>query len=113
MLLSVDGYTSSEHPIIVHLIKGCIIFILQNPIRSFLSSLNMKQFTLKTVTLVALGSSQRSQTLAALDIGVMKSGEKGSEFIVKENLKPQSREKRLLCVHSNVSCYVAKTFNVR
>ena len=48
-----------------------------------LSNLDMKQLTLKTVTLVALTSAQ-SQTLAALDVGLMKSGEKGSEFIVRE-----------------------------
>lgn len=45
-----------------------------------LSSLDMKQLTLKTVALIALNSAQRSQTLAALDVGLMKSNEKGSEF---------------------------------
>ena len=80
----------------------------------------MKQLTLKTVALVALTSAQRSQMLAALDVNVMKSNEKGSEFIVQEILKtskpgkapvvvslPAFPENGKLCVHSTLSCYVA------
>ena len=89
-------------------------------------SLDMKQLTLKTVALVALTSAQLSQTLAALDVNVMKSNEKGSEFIVTEILKtskpgkspvvvslPTFPENWKFCVHSTLSCYVAKTSNVR
>ena len=75
----------------------------------------MKQLTLKTVALVALTSAQRSQTLAALDVNVMKSDENGSEFIVKENrlLWFLCQPFQKLCVHSTLSCYVDKISNVR
>ena len=86
----------------------------------------MKELTLRTVALVALSSAQRSQTLAALNADVMKSNEKGSEFIVKETLKtskpgnapvvvslPAFPENGKLCVLSTLSCDVAKTSNAR
>ena len=100
MLLPVDGYALGEHPIIVRLIKGMYHVRPPEPRNKFtwdvnvllafletwspLSSLDMKQLTLKTVALVALTSAQRCQTLAALDVDVMKSNEKGLEFILKE-----------------------------
>ena len=91
-----------------------------------LSSLDMKQLTLKTMALVALTSAQRCQTLAALDVDVMKSNEKGLEFTLKEILKNSKPGKSpvvislpafpvngKLCVHSTFSRYVAKTSHIR
>lgn len=91
---------------------GCYILLALLGIWFPLSSLDMKQPTLKTVALVALTSAQRSQTLAALDV------EKGSEFTVKEILEtskprkspvgvslPAFPQNGKFCVHSTLSCY--------
>ena len=88
-------------------------------------NLSMRQLTLKTVTLIALTSSDRAQTLHALDIQYLNYVAQGLEFLVPSLLKHSRRgrpARRVLCVQwddpklnvcSYVEFYLRKTFKFR
>ena len=96
-----------------------------NVLLTFLESwsppaLELKQLTLKTAALVALISTQRSQTLSALSIDLMDSTATGTQFVVNSLLKssrpgksslivslPAFPENEKLCAHSTLLHYVA------
>ena len=87
----------------------------------------MKQLTLKTVTLIALTSSNRAQTIHALDINHLKilGNGKGMEFLVPVLLKHSRKgnpAKKVLCVEWDapelnvckyVESYLWRTFKYR
>ena len=88
--------------------------------------LSLKQLTLKTVALIALTSSDRAQTIHALDIDhVHFLKKKGVEFVVPVLLKTSRRgkpAKKVLCVEWDapeldvslyVDAYLRKTFKYR
>ena len=88
-------------------------------------TLSMRQLTLKTVMLIALTSSDRAQTLHALDIQYLNYVAQGLEFLVPSLLKHSRRgrpARRVLCVKwddpalnvcSYVEFYLRKTFKFR
>ena len=98
-----DNVTVVSHPLVCRLLKG--IFHLRPPQPRYsvtwdvstlteylktlfpLEELNLKMLTLKTVTLCALVSAQRCQTLAALDIDTMNIHEDEIQFVVCARLK--------------------------
>ena len=85
----------------------------------------MKQLTLKTIALIALSSSDRSQTLHLASLGNMSISEEKVEFIIRERtkttrkiLKPSiitcvSCEKQPLNVAFYVKMYIEKTKEFR
>ena len=89
--------------------------------------LSMKQLTLKTVTLIALTSSDRAQTIHALDINHLNylGNGKGMEFLVPVLLKHSRKgnpAKKVLCVEWDapelnvckyVESYLWRTFKYR
>ena len=89
------------------------------------SSLSLKQLTLKTVTLIALTSSDRAQTIHALDIHNLNYVAQGLEFNIPSILKHSRKgrpSRRVLCVEWDaaelnvckyVEAYIAKTFKFR
>ena len=56
-----------------------------------ISSLTLKQLTLKTIALIALSSSDRGQTLHALDIGDTAIKNQSISFLVRRRLKTTKR----------------------
>ena len=58
------------------------------------NSLSLKQLTLKTVSLCALCSAGRSQTLGALSISILVQHKESIQFIVTERLKTSRPGKR-------------------
>lgn len=89
------------------------------------ASLTMKQLTLKVVSLVALTSSDRAQTLQALRVDRVSSSPQGLEFVVFDVLKTSRRGRPArvvrcvswdapeLDVASYVMSYIDKTIVVR
>ena len=91
-----------------------------------LNSLSLKQLTLKTVSLCALCSAGRSQTLGALSISNLVQHKESIQFIVTERLKtsrpgkpsvivifPSVPSKPHVCPMSTVSAYITRTCNLR
>ena len=91
-----------------------------------LNSLSLKQLTLKTVSLCALCSAGRSQTLSALSIRKLVQHKESIQFIVTESLKtlrpgkpsvivifPSMPSKPHVCPMSTVSTYITCTCNLR
>ena len=89
------------------------------------SGLSLKQLTLKTVSLIALTSSDRAQTIHALDIHNLNYVAQGLEFNIPSILKHSRKgrpSRRVLCVEWDapelnvckyVEAYIAKTFKFR
>ena len=103
ILCPCDGTTVGCDPLVSRLLKG--IYNLRPPLPRYsstwdvsvltqylgtlfpLNSLSLKQLTLKTVSLCALCSARRSQTLGALSISNLVQHKESIQFIVTERLK--------------------------
>ena len=57
-----------------------------------ISSLSLKQLTLKTIALIALSSSDRGQTLHLMDIERTHISNDGIEFVIKDRIKTTRRD---------------------
>ena len=90
------------------------------------TSLNLKDLTLKTVTLLALITAQRSQTLAKISIKNIQETETGMEIIIHEKIKtsapgrpspilliPRCNIRKNLCIYTCISTYLRATRNIR
>lgn len=89
------------------------------------SILTLKQLTLKTLALVALSSSDRGQTIHAMNIEHTAMSEDGIQFIITNRLKHTRRVQKpkiIKCIVSDipslnvcdyVTYYMNKTFNIR
>ena len=137
-----DGTTVGCDPLVSRLLKG--IYNLRPPLPRYsstwdvsfltqylgtllpLNSLSLKQLTLKTVSLCALCSAGRSQTLGALSISNSVQHKESIQFIVTERLKtsrpgrpsvivifPSVPSKPHVCPMSTVSAYITCTCNLR
>ena len=137
-----DGTTVGCDPLASTLLKG--IYNLRPPLPRYsstwdvsvltqylgtlfpLNSLSLKQLTLKTVSLCALCSAGRSQTLGALSISNLVQLKESIQFIVTERLKtsrpgkpsdivifPSVPSKPHVCPMSTVSAYITRTCNLR
>ena len=137
-----DGTTVGCDPLVSRLLKGR--YNLRPPLPRYsstwdvsvltqylgtlfpLNSLSLKQLTLKTVSLCALCSAGRSQTLGALSISNLVQHKKSIQFIVTERLKtsrpgkpsvivtfPSVPSKPHVCPMSTVSAYITRTCNLR
>ncbi|KAK2551172.1 hypothetical protein P5673_027932 [Acropora cervicornis] len=137
-----DGTTVGCDPLVSRLLKG--IYNLRPPLPRYsstwdvsvltqylgtlfpLNSLSLKQLTLKTVSLCALCSAGRSQTLGALSISNLVQHKESIQFIVTERLKtsrpgkpsvivifPSVPSKPHVCPMSTVSAYITRNCNLR
>ena len=137
-----DGTTVGCDPLVSRLLKG--IYNLRPPLPRYpstwdvsvltqylgtlfpLNSLSLKQLTLKTVSLCALCSPGRSQTLGVLSISNLVQHKELIQFIVTERLKtsrpgrpsvivifPSVPSKPHVCPMSTVSAYITRTCNLR
>ena len=137
-----DGTTVGCDPLVSRLLKGT--YNLRSPLPRYsstwdvsvltqylgtlfpLNSLSLKQLTLKTVSLCALCSARRSQTLGALSISNLVQHKESIQFIVTERLKtsrpgkpsvivifPSVPSKPHICPMSTVSAYITRTCNLR
>jgi len=107
--LPVDKYSVGSHPLVTKLLKGvfhrrppCPRYVEQWDVSRVLmylmhlcpaNSLSLKQLTLKLVSLAALVSPDRGQTLASLDLRYMSKQRDGVSWKVPTLLKT-SRQKR-------------------
>ncbi|XP_067023025.1 uncharacterized protein [Acropora muricata] len=137
-----DGTTVGCDPLVSRLLKGIynprpplprysstwdVSVLTQNLGTLFpLNSLSLKQLILKTVSLCALCSAGRSQTLGALSISNLVQHKESIQFIVTERLKtsrpgkpsvidtfPSVPSKPHVCPMSTVSAYITRTCNLR
>ena len=133
-----DGTTVGCDPLVSRLLKG--IYNLRPPLPRYsstwdvsvltqylaLNSLSLQQLTLKTVSLCALCSAGRSQTLGALSISNLVQHKESIQFIVTERLKtsrpgkpsvivifPSVPSKPHVCPMSTVAAYITRTCNLR
>ena len=140
-LSPVNNCAVGSHPLITRLLKG--IYSLRTPVPRYattwdvtmvtnylktffpLDQLTLKQLTLKTVMLCALSSSQREQTLCALDLNYKVESPACISFVIPEKLKTSKpgksvkvkfeclRDKPELCTKCTLAEYISRTQDVR
>ncbi|CAH3183232.1 unnamed protein product [Porites lobata] len=119
-----------NHPLVVRFLKG--VFNLRPPVPRYketlspVSSLSLKNLSLKLVMLLSLATAQRGQTLHLLDINLMSTYDPSIVFTFNKPLKqsnPKTQVKPLvlkaythdesLCVFSTLKEYLQRTETLR
>ena len=141
-IITVDGMSIGNHPLVVRFLKG--VFNLRPPVPRYkevwdvsivlrflntlspVSSLSLKNLSLKLVMLLSLVTAQRGQTLHLLDINLMSTYDSSIVFTFNKPLKqsnPRTQVKPLvlkaythdesLCVFSTLKEYLQRTETLR
>ena len=141
-IITVDGMSIGNHPLVVRFLKG--VFNLRPPVPRYkevwdvsivlrflktlspVSSLSLKNLSLKLVMLLSLVTAQRGQTLHLLDINLMSTYDSRIVFTFNKPLKqsnPRTQVKPLvlkaythdesLCVFSTLKEYLQRTETLR
>lgn len=141
-IITVDGMSIGNHPLVVRFLKG--VFNLRPPVLRYrevwdvsivlrflktlspVSSLSLKNLSLKLVMLLSLVTAQRGQTLHLLDINLMSTYDSSIVFTFNKPLKqsnPRTQVKPLvlkaythdesLCVFSTLKEYLQRTETLR
>ena len=141
-MLTVDGSAVGSHPLVVRFMKG--VYNMKPPVSRYkaiwdvnvvlnylqglspLTSLNLKDLSLKLVMLLAITTAQRLQTLQLLNIGLMKIENTNIVFSFdsplkqstpRQGIKPLVVKKYLpdtrLCVFTVLKEYLKRTETLR
>jgi hypothetical protein len=142
MFGKVDNYVLGEHPLICRLVKGIgrlrpplpryqstwDVNLVLNLFKEFPSNdkLNLKDLTLKLVSLLALASGQRAQTLSGINLDNIKQSCDKIEIYITKQIKtsapgvtqpciiiPTVHSDKQLCVASVLREYITRTSNFR